>query len=124
MAMGSRIDPHLELSADGKTIKVTGPTGKWEDRYLLGATFRVVVAQVQQGDEHKIVLAKGESDREFTRDDDWWYAEATVCDPPGAIFELGPASAWGIASIRAKDGAFEPFQWGVETRLVKPADPE
>jgi hypothetical protein len=124
MAMGSRIDAHLELSADGRTVKVTGPTGRWEDKYLLGARFRVVVAQVQQGNDHRIVIAGGESDREFTRDDDWWYAEVTVVEPAAGVFTLGPASAWGIASIRAKDGVFEPFQWAVETRLVKAPDPD
>jgi hypothetical protein len=55
MAMGPKIDAHLLLADGGRTVKVVGPTGDW-DRYAVSATFKVVIAQVQ---DEEIVLAVG-----------------------------------------------------------------
>lgn len=122
MAMGPKIDAHLLLSPDGRTVTVTGPTGNWEDPYLLDATFKVVVGQVnpQTGE---IVLAIGRSDHPYAPADGWWDAEATVRADPPVRLQLGPASAWAIASVKAQDDKYEPYPWSVETRLVDAPPP-
>ena len=117
MAMGPKIDAHLLLSADGRTVTVTGPTGDWDDPYLESATFRVVVGQVNP-ETGEIVFATGHSDEAYTPADGWWDAEATVHADPPVRLQLGPASAWAIASVKAADNRFEPYPWSVETRLV------
>jgi hypothetical protein len=118
MAMGPKVDEHLILSKNGKTVKVTGPTGGW-DPYLKSATFTVVIGQVQ---EEKIVLAVGRASVAYGAGD--WAATAKVLDPPGDILQLGPAYAWAVASGEAFDGAYEPYEWSVYTRLVAKAAPK
>lgn len=115
MAMGSRVNPHLALSPDGKTVTVKGPTGEW-DSYAVGATFVVVIGQVdpQSG---KIVLAFGRSTKTYVPADTWWSATAKV---RGANAKLlpGMATAWAVASVAMKDGMYEPIEWSVPLRLI------
>jgi hypothetical protein len=118
--MGPKIDAHLKLVDDGRTVKVVGPTGEW-DRYAVSATFRVVVAQVQ-GD--KIVFAIGSSDEAYTSAHTWWDAEAAVHGQADVKLVAGPASAWAIASVRTRDDTYEPYAWSVETRLIVEPSPD
>jgi hypothetical protein len=118
--MGPKIDAHLKLVDDGRTVKVVGPTGEW-DRYAVSATFKVVVAQVQ-GD--KIVFAIGNSDETYTSAQTWWDADAVVQGDPDVKLFGGPASAWAIASVRTRDGVYEPYAWSVETRLLVAPSPD
>jgi len=122
MAMGPKIHAHLLLSPDGRTVTVTGPTGDWDDPYLLSATFRVVIGQVNPA-TGEIVLATGRSDHPYTPADGWWDAEAVVHADPPVRLHLGPASAWAIASVKALDDHYESYPWSVETRLVGVAPP-
>jgi hypothetical protein len=118
--MGPKIDAHLKVVDDGRTVKVVGPTGEW-NRYAVSATFKVIVAQVQ-GDQ--IVLAIDESDEAYTRANSWWDADAAVQGDTTVKLVAGPASAWAIASVKTLDGTYEPYAWSVETRLlVGPPDP-
>jgi hypothetical protein len=118
--MGPKIDAHLKLADDGRTVKVVGPTGEW-DRYAISATFKVVVAQVQ-GDE--IVFAIGDSDDTYTPAHTWWGADAVVHGDPGVKLVAGPASAWAIASVRTRDDTHQPYSWSVETRLLVAPSPD
>jgi hypothetical protein len=118
--MGPKIDAHLKLVDDGRTVKVVGPTGEW-DRYAVSATFKVVVAQVQ-GD--KIVFAIGNSDETYTSAQTWWDADAVVQGDPDVKLFGGPASAWAIASVRTRDDTYQPYSWSVETRLLVAPSPD
>jgi hypothetical protein len=117
--MGPKIDAHLKLVDDGHTVEVVGPTGEW-NRYAVSATFKVVVAQIQ---DDKIVLAIGESDEPYTPADTWWDANAVVQGDPSVAFVAGPASAWAIASVKTLDDVYESYAWSVETRLLVVTDP-
>jgi hypothetical protein len=119
MAMGPRIDAHLQLADGGRTVKVVGPTGDWH-RYAVSATFKVVVAQIQ---EERIVFAIGRSDEPYTPADRWWDADAAVHGDPDVKLLAGPASAWAIASVKTLDDRYEPYAWGVETRLLDAPSP-
>lgn len=113
--MGPKIDAHLVLADGGRTVKVVGPTGDW-DRYAESATFKVVIAQIQGED---IVLAVGHSDEPYTADKTWWDADAKVRSADETIhFVAGWASAWAIASVKMRDGRYEPYAWSVDTRLL------
>lgn len=112
--MGPKIDAHLVLADGGRTVKVVGPTGDW-DRYAVSATFKVVVAQIQGAN---IVFAVGESDEPYTPDKTWWDADAEISSTEPGKFVEGWASAWGVASVRMRDDTYEPFAWGVDTRLI------
>jgi hypothetical protein len=118
--MGPKIDAHLKLVDDGRTVEVVGPTGEW-NRYAVSATFKVVVAQIQAD---KIVLAIGESDEAYTRADSWWDADAVVQGDTAVKFVAGPASAWAIASVKTLDGTYESYAWSVETRLLVAPSPD
>lgn len=120
MAMGPRIDAHLKLVDAGRTVKVVGPTGDW-DRYAVSATFKVVVAQIQ---EDRIVFAIGHSDEPYTTTDTWWDAEAVVHGDPDIKLIAGPATAWAIASVKTRDDEYEPYAWSVETRLLDAPSPD
>jgi hypothetical protein len=115
MAMGPKIDAHLELAKNGRTVKVKGPTGDWEP-YAASATFVVTIGQVdpQTG---KVVLATGRSNRKYTPADKKWAARATV-GGANARLRAGMAYGWAVASVEAQDGTYEPYQWSVVTRLV------
>jgi hypothetical protein len=119
MAMGPKIDAHLQLADGGRTVKVVGPTGDWH-RYAVSATFKVVVAQVQ---EERIVFAIGHSEEPYTPTDTWWDADAVVHGDPQVKLVAGPASAWAIASVKTLDNQYEPYTWSVETRLLDDPSP-
>jgi hypothetical protein len=116
MAMGPRINAHLALSGDGKTVAVKGPTGDWEP-YAESATFAVIIGQVNK-QTGAIVLAEGRSDDTYTPNEPWWDAEAEVFDPANGVLVPGQAAAWGIASVKMQNNRYETFEWSVMTRLI------
>ena len=119
MAMGPKIDAHLMLKNKGKKVAVTGPTGGW-DPYVTGATFAVVIAQVQNDE---IVLAVGEGTARPAAPQ--WAATAKVVGQ--GAFAAGWAYGWAVATAEAKDSAdvewYEPYEWSVTTWLVAAAAP-
>jgi hypothetical protein len=118
--MGPKIDTHLQLVDNGRTVEVVGPIGDWS-RYAVSATFKVVVAQVQAGG--KIVLAIGHSDEVYKPPASRWDADAKVDGTSGDNFVAGAASAWAITSVKMRDNKYEPYAWSVETRLLAPPSP-
>lgn len=114
MAMGPKVDSHLFLAKDRKSVTVTGPVGDW-DPYLKSATFAVVIGQTQHDE---IVLAVGRSKGEVKKPAKTWTATATVLDPATEVLVPGLAYAWAVASGEAVDGEYEPYDWSVYTRLL------
>jgi len=118
--MGPKIDEHLILSKNGKTVKVTGPTGGGDD-YQEEATFAVVIGQAQDAD---IVLALGQSSAKHGADT--WSATATVMG--SGVLVPGLAFGWAMVSVETKTAAgaewYEPYQWSVYTWLVPGAAPK
>ena len=111
--MGPRINGILKLKNNGQKVKVVGPIGPW-DPGIEGATFWVVVAQVQ-GD--KFVVATGDSDETYQPPSATWDSDAEVDSHWGGRLNAGPAYAWAVASFEASGGNYVSFQWEVDVQL-------
>ena len=120
MAMGPRIDAHLKLVDGGRTVKVVGPTGDW-DRYAVSATFKVVVAQIQ---EDRIVFATGIRMSRTPRPTPGGMPTRWCTAIPTSSWSRAPATAWAIASVKTRDDQYEPYAWSVETRLLDAPSPD
>jgi hypothetical protein len=113
--MTSRVDSPLHFSADGRTVRVTGPIVKWDyDEQF--AIFTVVISQKTASGE--TVSAMGKSDRYGTSSSQW-DATATVT-LAGHRFEPGAAHAFAVATIAMADGPAKSYPWSLDIQL-KPA---
>jgi hypothetical protein len=67
-------------------------------------------------------MAVGHSKRTYQPPNRNWRAAARV-EGSGAALTAGPATAWGIASVKAAAGGYETYTWPNSVTLVTAAVP-
>ncbi len=110
--MTSRVNKHLKLSADGRTVNVVGPIVTWEGDER-SAVFSVEITQPPNG---AAVSARGRSAQTYRPSNSSWKANARVGDGPP--LQVGPALATATAIITLANGKTEPYVWPVRVTLV------
>jgi hypothetical protein len=115
--MTSRVNKHLKLSADGRTVNVVGPIVTWEGDER-SAVFSVEITQPPNG---ATVSARGRSTRTYHPSNTSWQANARVGDGPP--LHVGPALAMATATITLANGHTEPYHWPVDVTLVHQVAP-
>jgi len=93
--MKSNFDEQLTVSADGRTVTVSGPL-KWEDSDRNGAKVTRIVATITQGDGTSETYAYGYSDSEYRPGNATWGPFEVKVDDDDPALSPGAALAGGV----------------------------